>query len=175
MKKYITGLFLITILFLISTGCGYHFPAVATYDGPGKTLYINHWQNRTSELGIDATLYKSLSGQFQQSEAITVTRNKEQADLILAGEITSIELPSAAWGNDAATTDIKVRLVVRYVLKDLKTRELLLEVPSETWTEDYASRMGTTGENKALNTIINDLSERIYLSTLTGLQQQNTR
>ncbi len=170
-KKHITRLLLITALLMIPTGCGYHFPAVATYDGPGKTLYMSQWKNRTSKLGIDTTLYRSLSGWFQQSEAITITRDKEQADLILAGEIVYIELPSVAWGDDTITTDINIRLTVRYVLKDLKTGELLIEVPSELWTEDYPAQMGTMGENKALKTIINDLSERIYLNTLTSLQQ----
>lgn len=175
MKKYIIQLSLLTTLFIIPAGCGYNFPAIAIYEGPDKLIYIPRWQNRTSKFGIDAQLYQSLARWFQQSEAINTTRIKDQADLVLAGEIISIELPSVAWGQDAITTDVRVRLTVRYVLKDLKSGELLWEVAEELRTETYPARMGTTGENKALNTIINDLSEHIYLNTLEELSRQNSK
>jgi len=132
------------------------------------------WKNRTSKLGIDITLYKNLSRWFQQSEAIVLTKKKSEADLILAGEIVSIDLPSVAWGGDTVTTDVKVRLAVRYVLKDLKNNKILWEVPNELWTEDYpAQTLGTAAENEALATILDDLSERIYIGTLSKLRKEN--
>ena len=132
------------------------------------------WKNRTSKLGIDITLYKNLSRWFRKSEAIVLTKKKAQADLILAGEIVSIDLPSVAWGGDTVTTDVKVRLTVRYVLKDLKNDKILWEVPNEVWTEDYPSQtIGSAAETEALITIIDDLSERIYLGTLAKLRKEN--
>lgn len=132
------------------------------------------WKNRTSKLGIDITLYKSLSRWFQQSEAIILTKDKSKAELILAGEIVSIDLPSIAWGGDTVTTDVKIRLGVRYVLKNLETGELIWEVPNEIWTEDYpAQTLSTAAENEALSIIIDDLSERIYLGTLSKLRKEN--
>ena len=172
MKKFISSLILFASFLLLLGGCGYYFPCV--YDGPVKTVYMPEWKNRTSKLGIDITLYKNLSRWFQQSEAIVLTKQKTDADLILAGEIVSIDLPSVAWGGDTVTTDVKVRLVVRYVLKDLKADKILWEVPSETWTEDYPSQtLSNTAENEALATIIDDLSERIYLGTLAKLRKEN--
>jgi len=171
-KKYISSLILFTSFFLLLGGCGYYFPSV--YDGPTKTVYMPEWKNRTSKLGIDITLYKNLSRWFQQSEAIILTKKKSEADLILAGEIVSIVLPSVAWGGDTVTTDIKVRLVVRYVLKDLKNDRILWEVPHEVWTEDYpAQTLGTAAETEALASIIDDLSERIYIGTLSKLRKEN--
>ena len=172
LKKYITKLILLTILLLVTGGCGYHFPAVAIYEGEEKTLYMPQWQNRTSKLGIDLTLYKALTHKFQQSEAITITRNKAHADLILAGAIISMELPSIAWDENTVTTDVRVRLTVRYVLKDLKTGKLLWEVPKELWTENFRStRRGLAAEDEAISAIINDLAERIYLNTLKAIGQ----
>ena len=173
MKKYITSILLFVSVTILFAGCGYYFPSV--YDGPSKTIYMPQWKNRTSKLGIDITLYKSLSRWFQQSEAIILSKDKSKAELILAGEIVSIDLPSIAWGGDTITTDVKIRLGVRYVLKDLKTGALLWEVPHEIWTEDYPSKtLSTVAENEALATIIDDLSERIYLGTLSTLRKENT-
>ncbi|HHD63495.1 MAG TPA: hypothetical protein ENK96_03820 [Desulfobulbaceae bacterium] len=172
MKKYIACLILLTSAFLMLGGCGYYFPSV--YDGPTKTIYMPEWKNKTNKLGIDISLYKSLSKWFQQSEAVILSKNKSKSDLILAGEIVYIDLPSISWGGDTVTTDVKIKLGVRYILKDLKSDKILWEVPNELWTEDYPSQtLSTAAENKALDTIIDDLSERIYLGTLNKLRKEN--
>ena len=172
-KQNMAGVLCALLLLVLALGgCGYYFPSV--YDGPTRTIYMPQWKNRTSKLGIDIKLYKSLSRWFQQSEAIVLTKEKDKADLILAGEIVSIDLPSVAWGGDTITTDVKIKLGVRYILKDLRSGDILWEVPNEIWTEDYPARtLSSSAENKALETIIDDLSERIYLGTLEKLRKQN--
>ncbi len=165
---------LLVIFCLISLlgGCGYYFPHI--YDGPEKTVYMPNWKNRTDKLDIDAVMYQSLSIWFQKSKAIRITKKKESADLILAGEITYIDLPSVAWNSNARATDIKVELGLRYVLKDLKNGEILWEVPNDLWTEDFNTLNQTAdSENEALKQIIDDISEKIYLGTLEKLRKQN--
>lgn len=163
------------ILTFILGGCGYYFPHV--YDGPTKKVYMPTWNNRTSKLGLDAKLYQSLSRWFQKSDSIILTKKKEEADLILTGEIMSIDLPSVSWNANSRATEVNVRLVVRYVLKDMHTENLLWEVPRELWTEAYSTKGGSTvladKENVALEQIISDISERIYLGTLEKLRKMN--
>ena len=172
MKQSFLRIIIASLLLVLVSSCGYYFPHV--YTGPDKTVYMPTWKNRTDKLGLDAKLYQSLSKWFQKSDSIRITKKKEEADLILAGEITFIELPSVSWAADARTTDVKVRLGVRYVLKDQKTGKLLWEVPHELWTEDYNARtIDTSAENEALDQIIDDLSERIYLGTLERIRKQN--
>ncbi|MCL7489558.1 MAG: LPS assembly lipoprotein LptE [Desulfobulbaceae bacterium] len=164
---------LLILAFLLG-GCGYYFPHV--YDGPTKKIYMANWKNRTSNLGLDSDIYQSLSSWFQKSQAIILTKNKEDADLILAGEIMSIDLPSISW-TDTRATEVRVRLDVRYILKDLQTDEILWEVPKEIWTEEYPTTGGSAAmadnEKKALDQILDDLSERLYLGTLEKLRQMN--
>ena len=163
------------ILAFMLGGCGYYFPHV--YDGPTKKVYMPTWKNRTSNLELDAKIYQSLSRWFQKSKSIILTKNKAEADLILAGEMISIELPSVSWDGNARATEVNVRLEVRYILKDLKTEDILWEVPRELWTEAYSTRGGSTvmadQEKEALDQIISDLSERIYLGTLAKLRNLN--
>ncbi len=169
-----TAVRLIPVFFLVSllAGCGYYFPQV--YDGPTRSVYMPTWKNRTNELGLDAKIYQSLARWFQKSDAIRITKDKKTADLILAGEILYIDLPSVSWNGDARTTNVKVKLGVRYVLKDLKKGKIIWEVPDELWTEDYSVHdIGTNAETKALAQIVDDLSERIYLGTLDKLREQN--
>ena len=163
------------ILSFILGGCGYYFPHV--YDGPTRKVYMPTWKNRTSNLELDAKIYQSLSRWFQKSKSIILTKNKAEASLILAGEMISIDLPSVSWDGNARATEVNVRLEIRYILKDLKTEDILWEVPRELWTEAYSTRGGSTvmadKEKEALGQIISDLSERIYLGTLAKLRKLN--
>jgi len=153
-------------------GCGYYFPNI--YDGPEKSVYMPNWKNRTDKLGIDSLMYQSLSSWFQKSPAIRITKEKNNADLILAGEITYIDLPSVAWDGNARSTGTKVQLILRYVLKDLKSNDIIWEVPRDVWTEDVSAiNESADTEDEALKVIVDDISEKIYLGTLNKLRKIN--
>lgn len=170
-----TVLILCASFFLLAAGCGYYFPHV--YDGPSRTIYMPTWKNRTSQLGLDSDIYQTLSRWFQKSGSIILSKERENAELILAGEIVNIDLPSVSWDANARSREAKVYLTVRYILKDLKTDEILWEVPNEIWTETYLTEGGSSvmaeREKDALEQIITDMSERIYLGTLSRLRKAN--
>jgi len=159
------------ILVLLAS-CGYHNPYV--YNGPEKSVYFTNWKNRTNELGLDQKIYQSLIKWYQKSGSIKVQREKKGADLILAGEIVSIDLPSLSYGAGNATTQVKVYLTIRYILKNLKTGKVLVEVPNQVYSEAYTINSSSTvtkdNESKAIDTIIDDLSEKIYLRTLNEIR-----
>ncbi|TKB11192.1 LptE family protein [Desulforhopalus sp. IMCC35007] len=169
MKTVLKNVSILLFLILVAS-CGYKNPNV--YNGPSKVIYATEWKNRTSELGLDSKIYRSLTSWFQKSGSITTVREKDGADLILAGEIVSIELPSLSYGSNVAT-EVKVRLKVRYILKEISTNKVLLEVPSETWTEEYlvttSSSTNSDNEAEALDQIIEDLSKKIYQRTVALL------
>lgn len=170
MKK-VCQIFSLLVTACILVSCGYHNPNV--YNGPHKVIYITEWKNNTSELGLDSKIYRSLTRWFQNSRSISTVREKTGADLILAGEIVSLELPSLSYGSNNIASEVKVRLRVRYVLKDLASNKILMEVPDQIWIEDYLvsnnSNVNQDNERKALETIINDLSQRIYQRTVSKL------
>ncbi|MCK5517045.1 MAG: LptE family protein [Desulfobulbaceae bacterium] len=163
----------IPLLFLavIFSSCGYHNPNV--YSGPAKSIYMTEWKNRTSELDIHSKLYRSLTRWYQKSSSISVVRKKSSADLIFAGEIVSIDLPSLSFGIDSRTTEVKVKLRVRYILKEIATNKVIIEVPDEIWTQEYFvgdnSATSVNNEEKALEIILEDLSEKIYRNTASGI------
>ncbi len=161
---------LIVVVFIV-TACGYYNPNV--YNGPSKTIYLAEWKNRTSQLGLDSQIYRSLTAWFQKTDSITTVRKKAGADLILAGEIISIDLPSLSYKSNSLTTQVKVNLRVRYILKEISTKKIVFETPGELWTEPYLVSSDVTvnrnNERVALDTIIEDLSKRIYRHTIMGI------
>lgn len=171
MKLISRNLSLLAVLGFFLVSCGYHNPYV--YTGPEKVIYIKDWKNRTSELGLDSQLYHSLVKWYQKSRSITITKDKSKANLILAGEIISIDLPSLSYGSNNSATEVKIRLKTRYILKDLTSEKVLFEVAQEEYTQDYfvADTTARTQDNQdeAIETIVNDLSQKIYQKTLVEL------
>ena len=169
--RIVCRLFPLIVIACIVAACGYRNPNI--YNGPHKSIYITEWKNRTSELGLDSKLYRSLTKWFQKSGSISTVRQKEGADLILAGEVVSLELPSLSYGANNITSEVKVRLRVRYIVKEISSNKILLEVSDQTWEESYLSSTNSSAnmdnETKALNKIIEDMSQRIYQKTISGI------
>ncbi len=172
MKFKYLSLLLIVLLFLVLGGCGYHNPYV--YNGPEKTVYLATWKNRTNELQLTFKLQQSLIKSFQRVESIKVVNNKNDADLIVGGEIVSISLPSLTYKNKN-TKDVNIRLRYNYIGKDLTNNKILFKKADQLKTEEY----NTTGniastkfeENEALETILDEISLEIYQNTLSKLSQ----
>lgn len=159
---------------LMLNGCGYTFPHV--YDGPHRTIYMPAWKNRTNKLGVDMKIYQSLSRWFQKSSSVALTRDNGTTDLILTGEIISIDLPSVSWNSISEVTGTKVNLVIRYALKDQKSGKVIWEVPNKLYSADYSGATASAAaDDEALTKITDDLSEEIYLGALKRIrkQQQN--
>jgi hypothetical protein len=169
--KIIRFFFPLIVMIFIVTACGYHNPNI--YNGPSKTIYLAQWKNRTSQLGFDARIYQSLTAWFQKIDSITTVRKKEQADLILSGEIISLDLPSLSYNSNNEASQVNVNLKVRYVLKEISSNKIVYEIPSELWTQPYVVSSDITfnrsNEQKALGIILEDLSKRIYRLTLIEL------
>ena len=150
------------IALLALAGCGYYFPHV--YDGPEQVVYMPDWENRTSKLGLDNRIYQVLARWFQKSEAVQLTKERGGADYILAGEIVGIDLPSVSWDGVSRASDVNVKLVVRYVLKDLKSGKIVWEVPSKLYTADYTEKkISAAGDELALREIVDDIAKDIYM------------
>jgi hypothetical protein len=153
---------------ILLASCGYRNPYV--YSGPSKTIYVTNWKNRTNVLQLDAKIYQSLIKWYQKSGSLNITKTKEGADYILAGEIISYNIPSLAFGADNDATDVRLRLKVRYVFKDLAVDKVLFDAPKETWIEEYkiTSDAAETRDNadEALDIIIDELSQKIYQRSL---------
>lgn len=164
------GLLSLAGIILLSS-CGYHNPYV--YSGPAKTIYVTTWKNRTNVLQLDAKIYQSLIKWFQKSGSLQITKTKEGADYILAGEIISYNIPSLTFGVNNNTSEVNLRLKVRYVFKDLAADKVLFDAPKETWIEEYkiTSDAAETRDNAdaALDIIIDELSQKIYQKALLEL------
>lgn len=162
---------LLLLALLLLVGCGYTFPHV--YEGPHKVVYVATWKNRTNKLSLDMSIYQSLAQWFQKTSSVALTKEREGADLILSGEIVSIDTPSISWNTSYDASGTKVNLFVRYSLKDSRSGATLWEVPTKLYSADYTVATSTSAADEAaIQKIINDLSEDIYIGVLKRIKKQ---
>jgi hypothetical protein len=168
LKHIFPPLFIFLAICVLISACGYRNPYV--YSGPDRTIYATTWKNRTNVLLLDSKIYQSLIKWYQKAGSLIISKDKDNADYILAGEIISIDLPSLTFRGANTTSEVNIRLRVRYIMKDLKSGKVLIEQPSEVWTEAYKVGLNSTvtkdNENEALKIIIDDLSQKIYQKSL---------
>ncbi len=173
LKASIRILLLLVAMAVGVSSCGYRNPYV--YSGPTKTIYITNWKNRTSKLNLNSDIYKSLLKWYQKSGSFKVSKQKSGADFILAGEIVSINLPSLTYNTASDSSAVEVKLTIRYILKDLKQNQVMFEQSKATLSEDYTVSADTAvtadNEQDALEEIIDNMSETIYLKTLKKLSK----
>jgi len=166
------SIFLLIVILFLGVSCGYRNPYV--YAGPEKAVYITSWKNRTSELQLESEIYQSLLEWYQKSDSLKIVKTKQEADLILAGEIVSIDLPSLSYGTDNTTREVKLKLLVRYILKDIDSGKVLFQEPNQLRSEEFTvgavNSTDEENEDEALETIIDEMSQEIYLRTLSKLQ-----
>jgi hypothetical protein len=174
MRKHTALCGLLLACLLAVSSCGYYFPHV--YEGPRRVIYMPSWKNRTNKLNLDMKIYQSLSRWFQKAQSVDLTKEKTGADYALSGEILAIDLPTVSWNTNSDATGTKVKLFVRYSLKDLKSGKVLWDENNKLYTADYTVQVANSAaDDQALATIIEDMSEIIYLGTLKQLRKQQTQ
>ncbi|MEJ2058777.1 MAG: LptE family protein [Desulfofustis sp.] len=171
MKVLIRSIFLSVVVISFLSACGYRNPYV--YSGPEKSIYVTTWKNRTSNLQLSAEIYQEVLKWFQKSGSLKITKSKDGADFILAGEVVSIDIPSLAYDAGNTASEVKLKLKVRYIFKDLASGKTLIEKGSETWTQTYTvtGDAAQTSDNadEALEKIIEDMSQKIYQRALVQI------
>ena len=171
MRKPAVVLGLLFACLLCISSCGYYFPHV--YEGPPRVVYMPSWKNRTNKLNLDMKIYQSLSRWFQKAQSVHLTKEKVGADYALSGEILAIDLPTISWNTNSDATGTKVKLFVRFSLKDLKSGKILWDENDKLYTADYTVQVANSAaDDQALSQIIEDMSEIIYLGTLKQLRKQ---
>ena len=168
-----TSFLLFGLLFLLISlgGCGYRNPYVAGQESPTswKTLHITTWENRTNELGLESIYFRLFNAWFKNSSKINVIQDRDQADLSLNGEIIAIDLPGLFYDKFDEALEIKIKLTVRFDLRDNKNDHILWRerryIVYEPFVIDPDPGKTKSNRRRALLKIGDEIAELIYLRT----------
>lgn len=157
---------------LLLSACGYSNPAFRGSDtAPAThTLHIPLWMNRTNELGLETTFRHTLNRWFRQASKIRLVAGPQGADLVLDGEILTISLPGESFQQHDQAQEVSATVTIRYTLRNGHDNSIIWQEDGRTRNESYRlvpdSARTLGNRQQALNTLANELAERIYQRTL---------
>jgi hypothetical protein len=153
------------LLILLLLGCGYHplGAAPATPQG-APTLAIPLFANRSTEIGLEATLASALINAFAKSRSVRVLPGDQNADLILEGKVRSVDNTSVAFQDVTHSTMRRITVRVELVLKQGKSGKVLwkdTQVLQENYVVDPTYHIGEATKIEGLNRAAVSMARRV--------------
>ncbi|MFH1217485.1 MAG: LPS assembly lipoprotein LptE [Pseudomonadota bacterium] len=167
-----TLLLLMFATFLLSA-CGYTHPyaKMQSEGGTNKqnavSIYVDMWDNQTSELGYQSEIKQALFRWLKKSSFITMAQSKEQADYILDGTVESAHYPGLSYGIWDRAVELRAEVLFSFKLTEKKTGKVSLQKGERKWHESFkaSNDAATTEMNKreALQEIAEHIAENMYV------------
>lgn len=152
-------------MLLFLAGCGYRPVGTgAPLSGEPPTIAIPLFDNRSTEVGLEAVFANAFVETFAQSGALRVTPRPEEADLVLEGKVASLELSSVAFFDIDRSLVRKANIRVELSLKNRKTGKVLwknLEVLAEDYVVSPNYHLGETTRAMGIRRGAATLSRRV--------------
>ncbi len=165
-KKIILPLMLVAIS---AAGCGYYNPNMmpAEQQGPPIKLHVPLWDNPTSEIRLATDIHNALQDWLIQSKRLQLTKSSVNSDYVLSGKVISVRYPGRSYTTTDQAQALKAILTVEYAVRDTSSNKVVWEAKRYSLEETYSlgSSSSDTDNNKkkALELIIDDLGENIYI------------
>lgn len=160
------NLLIYLFLIILATGCGYYNPYVVNKDAESISLHRSMWKNRTGELGLEHTFYRSLSNWLRKTKFIHLKEQADQAQYVLTGQISSVDFPELSYSGNNVASELRAILTVDFDLVEQSTGKSIWKrkaVYSETFHYETNSSTLLANKKAALEEIADDVSEEIYL------------
>lgn len=157
----------LAILSLIATAaCGYHVlgNAPTTYQSQAK-LAIPLFTNRSNEVGLEAIFANAFINTFSHSQVARLTAQEDQADVILQGDLTTVEHTSVAYRDIDQSLVRRVTLTINLVLKERQSGKVLWK-DVKVIDADYVVRAdyhyGEATRQMAINKAAATMAQRVH-------------
>jgi len=109
--KQIAGL--IVTVCIISSACGYRFTGSGNFPSGVERIFIQIFDNRTSEIGVESDLANGLAVQFTtRGNSAALVSSVKKADAVLTGVIASIQITTTSRVTETTADARRVILTV---------------------------------------------------------------
>lgn len=164
---------LLLALAMALSACGYSNPYIQSEDAEGfapgaVSLFVDMWENKTSELGFQSEIKQSLVSWLKKSPHFSMSRSPEQADYILSGVIESIHLPGLSYGKFDRAIELRAEVIFSVELKKRETGQIILKRKEAAWHESFRTGGDAASlemnKRKALREVADNIAENIYVN-----------
>jgi hypothetical protein len=159
-------------LLLVSLwGCGYHPLGAEPPDSQVRpTLAVPLFANRSTEVGLEAIFATALINAFAQTGAVKVVTGDREADLVLEGQVRSVDNTSVAYFSVTQSSIRRVTLRIEMTLRRTKGDKVLwkdTQILQEDYVVDPNYHLGeatkTEGIQRAAITLARRVLDKVLL------------
>jgi outer membrane lipopolysaccharide assembly protein LptE/RlpB len=145
--------------------CAYQFQGAGTLPNGIERIYIEKFENRTSETALDALVTSAVVFEFTKRNKSALASSPEEADAVLKGVIQSVTTQTVSTrGKDAAgERRVTIHLDLRLVQKDGKVAWAAKGVTdNDTFTVSDDKFLNERRERAALAAVASRIAEKVY-------------
>lgn len=177
MKKFKHSLLIKITIICISCavlfGCGYSFaPRGESIDNRIQKIYVDAFENRTSQAGIENYVRTAFINQFIQNSRFKIAQSAEVADAIVRGKIANLYTsPLSHLKNDLAAEE-RATIIMEVVFEDSANGKVMWSSKDITDSVDYALNedinLLPSTRKQALTKLANDMAEKAFNLMMSG-------
>jgi hypothetical protein len=154
------------------SGCGYHPLGAEPMGGVTRTLAVPLFNNRSTEVGLEAIMANALIRTFSQTRAVKVTPYEDQADLVLDGKVQSVDNLSVAYSSVSQSTVRRVIVRVELTLKQRDNGKVLwkdTQILESDYVVDPSYQAGEVTRAEGLRRAAANMAQRVLNKVLLVL------
>lgn len=147
--------------------CGYRFSGSGRFPADVQRIFVTVFENRTSEIGVETALADAITTEFTtRANAAAVAGSRQDADALLRGSITSVQISSISRVAETVSSEARVVITVEARLISSGGNNIWSATgvaATDTYTVLQDDKQ-TSQSNKdaALNRAALKLSEKLY-------------
>ncbi|MEE9145503.1 MAG: LptE family protein [Candidatus Binatia bacterium] len=131
------------LLFLVGTGCGYHFSGRGEgFPKDVKTVYVASFVNTSRDIGIEREIATALRSEFRRQGQLRVVNQVDQADAILSGVVRSLNSRVVTVNRSDEVLQYEITLVTDLSLRRRAPEEVIWQTKMSRHTMLYSGSRG---------------------------------
>jgi hypothetical protein len=142
------GICVLGICGALTAGCGYSLAGRGSFlPASIKTIGIPMFANRTTVFNLETTLTQRVRSEFIGRGKFEIVPEATGVDALLTGEITSVTIAPASFGNtNQLASRYAITMIAKVELRNVRDNVVLWDNPSLVFRQEYDA---TTGQNAA--------------------------
>lgn len=172
MKK-LFSILVICISCALFFGCGYSFaPRGESIDNHIQKVYVDAFENKTDQAGIENYVRTAFINQFIQSSRFKIAPSIEGADGIVRGKILNLYTSTLSHLKSDLAAEERATVIIEVVFEDSANGKTIWESRDMTDSVDYALNedinLLSNVRKQALMKLSNDMAEKAFNLMMSG-------
>jgi hypothetical protein len=159
---------------LLFAGCGYRFmPGGENVDKSIQKVYVDVFENKTSEPGIENDFRNAFINQFIKGGRFTMADRQDEADAVFKGSIDNLFTSHLSYQSNTVAAEERMDAALNVSFSERATKKIVWANRSFTARQDYrvdTSNLSTTQASRktAITKLTQDMAERVYILMMSG-------